>query len=119
MKFVSPGMAGVPDRIVILPGGVLWFVELKAPHKKPRALQRFVMRRLRKLGCQVVTIDNKKTVKAFVGLRVRRRDHAVCPTQVSTKRNYPYFVPPWHGGISGYGAGENSDHFDGHTDRNL
>lgn len=87
LKFVSPGMAGVPDRIVILPGGVLWFVELKAPHKKPRALQRFVMRRLRKLGCQVVIIDNKKTVKAFVGLRVRRRDHAVCPTQVSTERN--------------------------------
>ena len=80
LKFVSPGFAGVPDRIVILPGGVIWFVELKAPHKKPRPLQRFVMRKLRKLGCQVATIDNKKTVKAFVSLRVRRRDHEICPT---------------------------------------
>ena len=87
LKFVSPGMAGVPDRMVILPGGIIWFVELKAPHKKPRALQRVVMRRLRRLGCQVVTIDDKRTAKAFVGLWVRRRDHAVCPTQVSTERN--------------------------------
>ena len=39
LKFVSPGMNGVPDRIVLMPGGKMAFVELKAPGKAPRALQ--------------------------------------------------------------------------------
>ena len=29
-KFVSPGNVGVPDRVVVLPGGRVIFVELKA-----------------------------------------------------------------------------------------
>ena len=36
-KFVSPGNNGVPDRIVMLPGGKLFFVELKAPGKETTA----------------------------------------------------------------------------------
>ena len=39
MKLVSPGLAGVPDRIILLPGGQTAFAELKAPGKKPRPLQ--------------------------------------------------------------------------------
>ena len=39
MKFVSPGFDGVPDRIVLLPGGRMGFVELKAPGQKLRPLQ--------------------------------------------------------------------------------
>lgn len=35
LKFVSPGMNGVPDRIVLMPDGKMAFVELKAPGKKP------------------------------------------------------------------------------------
>ena len=38
LKFVSPGMAGVPDRLVLFPGGRMAFVEVKAPGKKPRLL---------------------------------------------------------------------------------
>ena len=30
-KFVSPGLDGMPDRIVLMPGGRLAFVEVKAP----------------------------------------------------------------------------------------
>lgn len=37
-KFISPSHRGVPDRIVIGSRGVL-FLELKAPGKKPTALQ--------------------------------------------------------------------------------
>lgn len=77
LKFVSPGKAGVPDRIVVLPGGLVWFVELKAPRKKPRALQRAVMRKMRGLGCHVSTIDNTKTARAFVELQERRLRHAI------------------------------------------
>ena len=36
LKFVSPGLDGVPDRVVLLPGGKAAFVELKAPGKKMR-----------------------------------------------------------------------------------
>ena len=39
LKFVSPGFDGVPDRLVLLPGGRLAFIELKAPGKKLRPLQ--------------------------------------------------------------------------------
>ena len=31
LKWVCPGWAGVPDRIVLLPGGRVLFVELKRP----------------------------------------------------------------------------------------
>lgn len=38
-KFISPGYDGMPDRLVLLPNGILAFVELKAPGKKLRPLQ--------------------------------------------------------------------------------
>ena len=38
-KFVSPGLDGVPDRLLLFPGGKLAFVEVKAPGKEPRKLQ--------------------------------------------------------------------------------
>ena len=39
-KFVSPGLDGVPDRLILLPGGHMAFAELKAPGQTPRPLQR-------------------------------------------------------------------------------
>ena len=50
VKFVSPGLDGVPDRIVLLSGRKIAFVELKAPGKKPRALQEKRKRQLEALG---------------------------------------------------------------------
>lgn len=66
LKFISPGIAGVPDRIVILPGGKIGFAETKAPGKKPRRLQRAVIRTLYKCGCRVAVIDNLKSAEGFV-----------------------------------------------------
>lgn len=66
IKFTSPGMSGVPDRIVILPGGKIGFAELKAPGKKPRRLQKAVIRDLYRRGCRVATIDNLKSVEGFI-----------------------------------------------------
>lgn len=66
LKFISPGIAGVPDRIVILPGGKIGFAELKAQGKKPRLVQRAVLRVLYRLGCRVATIDNKKSAEGFI-----------------------------------------------------
>ena len=56
-KFTSPGFDGMPDRLVLLPGGRMAFVELKAPGKKPRALQMARHRLLRRLGFKVYVID--------------------------------------------------------------
>lgn len=52
-KFVSPGRKGVPDRILIAPGGRVTFLELKAPGKKLRPLQKYEHERLRKQGARV------------------------------------------------------------------
>ena len=38
-KLVSPGFDGMPDRLVLLPGGKIGFVEVKVPGKEPRPLQ--------------------------------------------------------------------------------
>jgi len=61
-KFVSPGNNGVPDRIVTLPGGRIAFAELKAPGKKPTALQVNQQRFIAGQGLPVVVIDSKEGV---------------------------------------------------------
>lgn len=53
IKWVAPGITGVPDRIIIMPGDRVYFAELKAPGKTERPRQRYVQQRLRKLGCTV------------------------------------------------------------------
>ena len=58
LKFTSPGMAGVPDRLILLPEGRIAFAELKAPGKKPRPLQLHRHTQLRALGFRVYVIDS-------------------------------------------------------------
>lgn len=61
-KFVSPGLAGVPDRLVLLKCGRFAFVELKAPDKKPRPIQVKRIEQLRQLGFKVYVIDNVEMI---------------------------------------------------------
>lgn len=65
-KFVSPGFNGVPDRIVLVPYGRIYFVETKAPGKKLRKLQEYVCGLIKQLGFKVLRIDTKEKVEAFV-----------------------------------------------------
>lgn len=67
-KFVSPGNAGVPDRIVMLPGGVLAFVELKAPGGKPTKIQLAQHKKIEALGFKVFVIDSKEKVEELISL---------------------------------------------------
>ncbi len=53
LKFASPGFDVVPDRIVLLHGGKMAFVEVKTPGEKPRPLQLSRHRLLRWLGFKV------------------------------------------------------------------
>jgi len=65
MKWVSPAFAGVPDRIVFLPGGRVIFVELKAPGKSPTPLQERIHKMLTDLGADVRVIDSNEGVDAL------------------------------------------------------
>lgn len=58
VKFVSPSFDGMPDRLILLPDGIIAFVELKAPGKRPRPLQEARHRLLRSLGFRVYVIDS-------------------------------------------------------------
>jgi len=62
LKFVSPGLDGVPDRIVLLPMGRMAFVELKAPGKKMRPLQVRRKRQLEGLGFLVYCVDRVEEI---------------------------------------------------------
>lgn len=65
-KFVSPGNTGVPDRLVCLPGGVMFFVELKAPGRKPSPVQQARQKELEALGASVYgCMDSKSAVDDF------------------------------------------------------
>jgi hypothetical protein len=57
LKFVSPGLDGVPDRILLFPCGRIAFVETKADGMKPRPLQVRRKRKLEELGFSVYCID--------------------------------------------------------------
>ena len=57
-KFTSPNRAAVPDRIFIVPGGFVYFVEFKREGQKPTPAQAREHARLREQGCVVWVIDN-------------------------------------------------------------
>ena len=65
-KLTSPGTAGMPDRLIILPEGKVCFVELKAPGQKPRPLQIRQMDRLTQLGCMVRIIDHPNQIPGLI-----------------------------------------------------
>jgi hypothetical protein len=62
LKFISPGMSGVPDRLIMMKGERIAFIELKAPGKKMRPLQIKRKRQLETLGFLVYCIDNKDQI---------------------------------------------------------
>ena len=61
-KFTSPGLDGVPDRLVLLPGGKMVFIELKAPGKTLRPLQVRRKSQLESLGFLVYCIDRPEQI---------------------------------------------------------
>ena len=61
-KYVSPGFDGMPDRIVLLPHGLMAFVEVKAPGKKPRPLQVSRHGLLQRLGFKVYVLDDMNQI---------------------------------------------------------
>ena len=58
LKFISPGMSGVPDRLILFPGKRMAFVEVKAPGMQMRPLQVKRKKQLEALGFSVYCIDH-------------------------------------------------------------
>ncbi len=66
MKFAAPGYRSWPDRLVLMPPGHVYFVELKAPGKKPTAQQVLRHTQLGDLGFDVSVLDSKTQVESFI-----------------------------------------------------
>ena len=66
LKFISPNLNGVPDRLLLFPGGRIAFAEVKAPGEKPRPLQVHRIARLGELGFRVYVIDGVEQIGGVI-----------------------------------------------------
>lgn len=60
LKLLCQFVTGLPDRLVLLPGGIIFFVEVKSTGKKPTPVQLLVHTKLRRLGFTVHVVDTLK-----------------------------------------------------------
>lgn len=74
VKWVSPSHRGVPDRIVLLPGGHTVYVEMKVGGKALQPLQEKWFRLLRSLGHEVYKLDSVESIKQFISEQKKRGD---------------------------------------------
>lgn len=66
-KFVSPGNVGVPDRLVVLPGGKVGFAEMKRSNKeRPTRLQQAQIDFLNSIGCIAQIVDSEEEIDNFI-----------------------------------------------------
>ena len=73
LKFISPGLPGVPDRIVLYAGKV-WFVEMKAPGGRATPLQRKVHDWFAWAGFPVAVLDSKESVQEWLSQHLGGKD---------------------------------------------
>ena len=66
IKIWAVSFTGLPDRLILMPGGKISFVELKSERKKPSPRQEAVIGMLRKLGFAVFVIDSKILLDEFL-----------------------------------------------------
>lgn len=66
VKFTSHITTGMPDRMVLMPGGKIYFIELKGTREKQTPLQMLQMRTLRLLGFHAEVIDTREGVDRFL-----------------------------------------------------
>lgn len=66
LKFTSPGQRGVPDRIILLPGGKVRFAEIKTPGQKTTPIQNHVFEKFKAFGFDVAVIDSEESLENFL-----------------------------------------------------
>lgn len=65
-KLTYQGRKGAPDRMCVLPGGRILFVECKAPGETPDPQQATEIAWLRSMGCTAIWVDNKEDIDALI-----------------------------------------------------
>lgn len=66
IKLTSSSLRALPDRLCLLPNGVMAFVEVKAPGRKPSINQMMMMKELRRLGFTAVWVNSRPRVDALL-----------------------------------------------------
>lgn len=85
VKFTSQTMNGVPDRLVLLPGGRCAFVELKAPGKQMRKLQRKRREQLLALGFPVFCVDRPEQIQSVMEALRKWKPGELVPTGIGVE----------------------------------
>lgn len=62
LKYSNPNIAGYPDRLLVLPGAKVVWVELKSKGRKPDMRQQIRHKELSRMGHEVRVIDNKTDI---------------------------------------------------------
>jgi hypothetical protein len=70
-KFTSPAHRGVADRVVCLPDGQTWFVELKAPGGRLSELQKIFQSDMARMNQRYVCLWSKEHVEEWLNDRQR------------------------------------------------
>ena len=68
VKLLSGLVTGLPDRLILLPGGVVAFVEVKTTGKKATPRQLIVHKKLMQLGFRVEVLDSKEGINNFISI---------------------------------------------------
>lgn len=71
LKLVTIHFFGLPDRMVLLPGGIMFFAEVKTTKQKPSKVQVLVHKKLTGLGFKVYIVDTSEIIKQLTGDDVR------------------------------------------------
>ena len=66
IKIAPVSFVGLPDRLILLPGGVVAFVELKSPGQTPTPRQSWWIRKLQELGFEATWVDHAEQVEAML-----------------------------------------------------
>lgn len=100
-KLVSPGTAGVPDRIAVMPGGKVIFIELKDDYGRLRKLQIYQLEKLRRRGQKVRVVKGKEDAVRFV--QELRRNYGIHTAPLSGKSDQESDTAEQDRAVSGYG----------------
>ena len=104
-KFVSPGRSGVPDRVVLMPGGHIIFIELKTETGSLTPLQIEVHNTLRDMGFDCRTLYGKQYVEGFI--------HEIRAMAIPANQRRVDPLAPQVRALFGDGTWQNCDYTDG------
>jgi hypothetical protein len=66
LKLITSFLNGLPDRLCLLPGGRLFFIELKSQKKKPEPLQTYWHKKLIALGFDCYVADTFEKLNIII-----------------------------------------------------